>query len=124
MDPNTWMALLSSGVITLQSMVGQMAMERGIDPALARETVRLESAWDPRAVGDNGLAVGLWQFRGKDSSGTWGWLCKVTGHPEWSDDLNRLDPVKESIVALDAIALGYGDHWSGWRVAVRKESGR
>lgn len=108
--------LLASGMITLQGMVGDMAMERGVDPRIARETVRLESGWDPTAVGDNGLAAGLWQFHGAESSDTWSWLCNVTGHPEWSDDQNRFDPVISSIVALDAIAMGYGEHWTGYRI--------
>lgn len=112
-------ALLVAGTITLQSMVGLMAIEREVSPSLAIETVRLESSWNPSAIGDNGLAVGLWQVHGKASSDTWGWLCRITGHPEWADDTNRSDPVKSSIVSLDAIALGYGHLWTGWKVATQ-----
>jgi len=113
--------LLASGMITLQALVGMVAEDAGVDPHLAQETVRLESEWDPEAVGDNGLAVGLWQFHGEESSDTWGWLCRITGHPEWSDDENRSDPVLSTVVAVEAIALGYGDHWTGWRIATGKE---
>ncbi len=115
--------LLAAGLVTMPCVVGQMARERGVDVGRALATVTLESAWDADAVGDNGLAIGLWQFRGRDSSNTWAWLCGVTGHPEWADDANRRDPVKTTIVALDAIALGYGEHWRGWIEAGQREDG-
>jgi len=111
-------ALLLAGAITLQGMVSQVASYNGIDPDVAMSVVQVESAWNPQAIGDNGLSVGLWQFRGADSSNTWSWLCKVTGYPEWGDDSNRSDPVLTTIVATKAISMGYGDHWSGWRLVV------
>jgi len=99
--------------MTLPQMVSNLAVERGVDVSRALTTVRLESSWDPEAVGDDGMAVGLWQFHSR----TWRWGCDLTGYSEWRDLTNRVDPVKSSIVALDMIALGYGHHWVGWRRA-------
>lgn len=109
--------LLAAGLVTMPCVVAQMATERGVDAGRAVQTVTLESAWDAAAVGDNGLAVGLWQFHGEETSNTWAWMCELTDHAGWSDDANRDDWYMSTIVALDAIALGYGDHWTGWRLA-------
>jgi len=105
--------LLVAGIITMPSVVSQMAHERGVDVQRALTTVTLESAWDPSAVGDEGQAVGLWQFH----PGTWEWACDLTGRPDWRDPINRLDPVRSTIVALDMIDRGWGHLWTGWRVA-------
>lgn len=107
--------LLAAGLMSMPCVVAQMATERGVDPARALATVMAESAWDADAVGDNGLAVGLWQFHGAESANTWAWACERTGRPEWADDSNRADPLKSTIVALDMIADGYGWLWTGWR---------
>ena len=104
-------------MMTLEQFVRGEAIARGVDPDRAWATVMLESSGDPLARGDDGMAWGLWQFRGADSSNTWAWLCGVTGHAEWDDDANRDDWYRSTIVALDAIALGYGDHWAGYRLA-------
>lgn len=108
--------LLAAGLMTLPSMVAQVATERGVDARRAVQTVYLESRWNPEAVGDNGLAVGLWQFHGAESVGTWAGACELTGHAEWADDANRADPVRSTIVALDMIERGYGWLWTGWRM--------
>jgi hypothetical protein len=109
--------LLAAGLVTMPCVVAQMAAERGVDAGRAVQTVTLESAWDAAAVGDNGLAVGLWQWHGAESVNTWAWACELTGHGEWADDATRADAVKSTIVALDMIALGYGWLWTGWGVA-------
>jgi len=106
--------LLAAGLITMPIMVADMAAARGVDVERALACVEAESNWDPHAVGDQGAAVGLWQIHGETTYGTWAWLCTITGHPEWMDDANRNDPVKESIVSLDGIALGYERLWAGW----------
>jgi len=106
--------LLVARLLTLPNMVAIMAAERGVDVERALACVEAESGWDPHAVGDQGAAVGLWQIHGETTYGTWSWLCRITGHPEWADDANRDDPVKESIVSLDSIALGYEQLWAGW----------
>lgn len=116
MTRELWAMLLAAQLVTFPVMVAEMARERGLDSARAVAVVTLESDWEPAAVGDNGLAVGLWQFHGDESVGTWGWACQLTGHEDWADDVNRLDPVVSSIVALEMIALGWGDLWTGWRM--------
>ena len=109
--------LLAAGLVTMPCVVAQMATERGVDAGRAVQTVTLESAWDAAAVGDNGLALGLWQWHGSESVNTWAWACELTGHGEWGDDANRADAIRSTIVALDMIALGYGWLWTGWGVA-------
>jgi hypothetical protein len=109
--------LLAAGLVTMPCIVGQMAAERGVDVGRALETVTLESAWDAAAVGDNGLAVGLWQWHGEGSYDTWAWACELTGHGGWADDANRADAIRSTIVALDMIERGYGWLWTGWGVA-------
>ena len=109
--------LLAAGLVTMPCVVAQMATERGVDAGRAVQTVTLESAWDAAAVGDNGLAVGLWQWHGAESVNTWAWACELTGHGEWGDDANRADAIRSTIVALDMIERGYGWLWTGWGVA-------
>jgi hypothetical protein len=103
-------------MITLEQFIRVEAQGRGLDPDRAWRAVELESAGNPAAVGQHGEA-GLWQVKGEDTTGTWGWFCELTGHPEWKEDENRFDWYRATIVSLDAIALGYGDHWAGWRLA-------
>ena len=107
--------LLAAGLVTMPCVVGQMARERGVDVGRALTTVTLESAWDADAVGDGGLALGLWQWHGAQSVNTWAWACELMGRPAWADDANRADPVMSTVVALDMIAMGYGRLWTGWR---------
>jgi len=102
--------LLAAGLITMPVMVADMAAARGVDVERALACVEAESNWDPGAIGDNGNAVGLWQFW----AGTWSWACDLTGHPEWHSPENRSDPVMSSIVALDMIERNYGRLWTGW----------
>jgi len=106
--------LLAAGLITMPVMVADMAAARGVDVDRALACVEAESNWDPGAIGDDGNAVGLWQFHGSESVNTWPWACRLTGHPEWADDVMRLDPVASTIVALDMIERDYGGLWSGW----------
>jgi len=102
--------LLAAGLITVPVMVADMAATRGVDVERVLACVEAESNWDPGAVGDDGNALGLWQFW----PDTWTWACRLTGHPEWADDVMRLDPVASTIVALGMIEKGYGWLWTGW----------
>lgn len=104
--------LLLSGMLALPQMVELEARALGLDVDRVLRVVELESAWDPNAIGDEGEAVGLWQFH----AGTWTWLCDLTGHSEWRDPLLRRNPVYATIVALEAIQMGYGSHWTAWRI--------
>lgn len=46
----------------LKRMIMGFAIAYGVDPMLALEICRLESSFRPEAVGDEGKAVGLWQW--------------------------------------------------------------
>jgi hypothetical protein len=107
--------ILAAGLVSMPCVVAQMAAERGVDVERALATVTAESAWDANAVGDNGLALGLWQWHGAESVNTWAWACELTGHAAWADDANRADALKSTVVALDMIADGYGWLWTGWQ---------
>lgn len=111
--------LLSACIITTPVMVSQMANERGVDASRALETVRLESDWDPSAVGDDGMAVGLWQFW----PDTWVWACDLVGYPQWRDLENRKDPIKSTIIALEMISRDWGHLWTGYRMTANQETG-
>jgi len=104
--------LLAAGVVTMPGVVATMAAERGVDVSRALATVTAESAWDANAVGDEGEAVGLWQFH----PGTWSWGAEYVGRPAWAAPSYRRDPLISTIVALDLIEAGYGDYWTGWRI--------
>ena len=103
--------LLTMGVVTMPGVVATMAAERGVDVTRALATVTAESTWDADAVGDEGDAVGLWQFH----EPTWTWACEYTGHAEWQAPEMRRDAVASTVVALDMIAAGWGHLWTGWR---------
>ena len=102
--------LLAASLLTMPAMVAQMAAERGVDVDRALACVTAESTWDADAVGDEGDAVGLWQFH----EGTWSWAAELTGRAGWASPEMRRDPVASTIVALDMIERGYGWLWTGW----------
>jgi len=86
-------------------MVRQMALAFGVEPERAACIVRLESQWDPMAIGDDGAAVGLWQWH----LASW---RHVRARMGLSLEDRRHDPVASTSVALWWIRQGYGHWWS------------
>lgn len=90
-------------------MVRQLAPAFGVDPERAACIVRLESEWDPGAVGDDGAAVGLWQWHPE----SWRHVRTAMGA---SVEDRRADPVESTVTALYAIGrLDLGRWWTADR---------
>lgn len=85
-------------------MVRQLAPVFDVPPDYAACVVRLESAWDPAAVGDEGAAVGLWQWH----LGSWEYVRGQMGLP--TDD-QRENPVQSTVTAFHAIGRMDLAHW-------------
>jgi len=101
-------------ITAAMSLVTGMAIDAGIDPAVACRIVELESGWNQYAVGDwhmTSLSTGLWQFQ----PGTWVWARQSMG---LNNDLAlRTDWAESTRTALWLIAKGYGRWWSTWEIA-------
>ena len=90
-------------------LVRQAATAMDVDPDYAACIVRLESEWDPDAVGDQGRARGLWQFH----LGSWIHVRRAMG---LSVEDRRDNPVEATVTALYAIKhLGLRDWWTADR---------
>lgn len=107
-------ASYKTGALTAEQYVRMRAKTYGVSPAMAAEMVRMESDYDTHAVGDDGKAVGWWQFHWD----TWLWACRLTGLTEYArlDGDGRLDEVVSTEVALILIARGWGKLWTSWRL--------
>ena len=101
--------LLALGQSPHEVMVRQLAPAFGVDPERAACIVRLESEWDPGAVGDDGAAVGLWQWHPE----SWRHVRAAMGA---SVEDRRADPVESTVTALYAIGrLDLGRWWTADR---------
>jgi len=105
-------------VVDLEYAVHEVAGAHGVDGDLLWEMVLLESEGDPDAIGDDGAAVGLLQFHGRETYDTWAWLCCKYGHEEWIADDWRFDPEANATIGALAVADGYGKLWTSYRVLV------
>ena len=98
-----------------EMMVRRMALAFGVEPERAACIVRLESEWDPAAIGDDGAAVGLWQWH----MASWRHVRRQMG---LSTEDRRMDPVESTATALFAIGrLGLGRWWTADRQCHYKE---
>ena len=88
-----------------------------VDPNYASCIVAHESEWNPNAVGDDGQAVGLWQWH-LDS---WEYVRKRMGKD--TTDL-RADPFASSMTALFAIGrLDLGSWWTSSQTCLCVQEG-
>lgn len=56
--------LISVSLMTTPcDMVSQEAIDHGIDPAIIKAMIQIESGGDPKAVGDDGESIGLMQIQ-------------------------------------------------------------
>lgn len=103
------MAALLATVIALtspQAIVERAASVVGEKPAYFSCIVERESEWNPQAIGDDGAAVGLWQWH----LGSWEYVRDRMGLP--TDD-ERDSPIESTRTAAYAIGvLGLDDWWS------------
>lgn len=100
-----------------EPLVRHIAAVEGQDPNFCVCIVSRESNWDARAVGDGGLAVGLWQIHME----TWKFLRRKMGLSE--DDL-RHDPYESTVTAMWALSNGYERWWSAARLCRKEKLGQ
>jgi hypothetical protein len=88
--------------------VRHVAGAMGVDADYAACIVQHESAWDPSAVGDQGRALGLWQWH----EPSWQHVRAKMG---LSTEDRRTDPVASTSAALYWIRRGHADWWTASR---------
>lgn len=90
-----------------------LAIVYGVDPLLATDICRLESDFDPTAVGDDGLAVGLWQWH----MGSWAYVRDKMGESQEDERLDVYESTRTAMFALGALGLHHW--WSAYPIAKR-----
>ena len=87
-------------------LIRYMAGAMGVNPDYVACIVGHESRYDVMAVGDDGMAIGLWQWH----IGSWEYVRGKMGLP--LED-RRADPVESTITAIYAIdRLGLARWWT------------
>lgn len=88
------------------AVITNAAVEYGQDPARMIAVARCESSLDVNAVGDQGAAVGLWQFH----LPTW----TANARRVFGRDVGdlRTDPVRSSVVAAWMWSVGQSYQWT------------
>jgi len=98
-------------------MIRLVATSYGVHPGLAVIIARRESSFDPDAVGDNGKAVGLWQWHLK----SWSHVRKKMGMLCVDD---RRDPWESTVTAMYAMSvLHLYRWWSTYKPALAELGG-
>ena len=98
-------------VAAVKALIVLYSCLHGISPLVTLEMVRLESDYCETVEGDNGLAVGLWQWH----KPSWDIVRRHMGKP--TTDL-RANPVASTKTAMHAIkVMGLGKWWSTWSLA-------
>lgn len=90
-----------------QRLTVETAMRDGLNPVLPVYIVTNESHWNPKAVGDHGLARNLAQFHPL----TFLWMKKKANMP----NLEYENPQDQIILMEWGVKNGYGDNWSTYR---------
>lgn len=100
--------------VILLAIILALAPAYGVDPELAIEICRLESDFDCYEPGDDGLAMGPWQFHLAS------WECVRTHMGLPLDDL-RTDPYESTRTAMHAMGnMGLYRWWSTYEIALRR----
>lgn len=107
-----------ASTLTIMAVIRGLAGLYGVDPELALCICRRESSFNNRAVGDEGKAVGLWQ-----------WHKPSWDHVRRSMDLSTLDHraniVESTEAAMYAMSvLGLHHWWSTFEGCRQEISGR
>lgn len=97
---------LLSGNLGLEVVIGEIAEAFEINPEIALRVVEYETAgtWDPNIPGDDGEAIGLWQWHLES------WLM-VRKHMGASLKDLRSDPIDSTITAMYAWKVMNLQHW-------------
>lgn len=106
-----------ASTLAIIALIRALAPVYGVAPSLALAICRLESAFDPSAVGDDGEALGLWQWH----INSWKHVRQRMDRPV--QDLRR-DPIESTETALYALGvLGLHRWWSTYPAALEETSG-
>lgn len=106
-----------ASALAIITLIRSLALVYGVDQSVAVTICRLESAFNPLAVGDDGEAVGLWQWHLK----SWEHVRKRMGR-SLEDD--RADPLESTETALYAMGvLGLSRWWSTYGLALKEVGG-
>jgi len=103
--------------LSIVPMIRMVAASYGVHPGLAVIIARRESGFDPQAVGDDGAAVGLWQWH----LNTWCHTRAKMGadHFDW-----RKDPWESTVTAMYAMGvLHLYSWWSTYQPALTELGG-
>lgn len=101
-------------MVDLPYVAARMCEDVGVPGWECVATIERESGWDPLAVGDDGDALGLAQFHGDGTFGTWGYCAMRWGRFEWRPDANRTDPLASLWLMSRAAGAGYKHWWAAW----------
>jgi len=107
-----------ASILATMAVIRALAGLYGVDPELALCICRRESSFNNRAVGDEGEAVGLWQ-----------WHKTSWDHVRRSMDLSTTDHraniVESTEAAMYAMSdLGLYHWWATYPAGVKEVSGR
>jgi len=98
-------------------LIHGLAPSYGVNPYVAQAICRRESAFNPLAIGDNGDAVGLWQWH----LSSWEFVRAKMGR-SLEDD--RADEIESTETALYAMGiLGLSRWWSTYEAALEEIRG-
>jgi len=103
--------------LSIVPMIRLVARAYGVHPGLAVIIARRESSFDPDAVGDNGDAVGLWQWHWK----SWHYVREKMGLDTFD---GRADPWESTVTAMYAMSvLHLYRWWSTYQPALQEMKG-
>ena len=91
--------------VSTQHLVETMALDYGLAPRYAACICQRESGFDAQAVGDQGKAVGLWQWH----LPAWQTIRRAMSLSEADE---RADAIASTQTALWALQHGYAGLWS------------
>jgi hypothetical protein len=103
-DSHDVVASRITGGAPVREIIARAAREFGVDPVMLDAVAFCESSYRPAAVGDDGAAIGLFQFH------EWRWWHNAPALG-YSQDL-RADPVAASRVAAYAFSTGQRAAWT------------
>jgi len=93
-----------SSILAIRHVIHALAALFHVDPRLALAIARRESAFNPNAIGNDGKAVGLWQWHLPS------WI-HVRRHMNLPSDDCRLDIAKSTQTAMFAMGILHLYHW-------------
>ena len=93
--------------------IKQFAYLYGVNENLALCIAKNESGFNPEAVGDNSLAVGIFQWH----LSSWKIMRKKMGLSQADE---RTDVIESTKTAMFAISQGYGNWWTPFRKGICK----